>query len=536
MTRDTGPRSPLHDPEEPFREPSRFHWGRRRPRRGLWHPAEMRVAPPLDPAAPAGPIRKRFALLVNPFYPKDAHASFGKHVLTPSLALTSIAGATPSGWSLRYWDENLLQGPPPGEETPEVVGISVHLTFAERAYALAAWYRARGARVVLGGLHVLSCPDEAAPHADAIAIGDGVQLWPAILRDVEAGRLAPVYRATYENAYRDDPAPRRDLLPRRSFLTTSSLIATRGCHNRCGFCYLATEGLRMPYRVRDPEQIAAEFLADDQPYAVFVDNNLGSQPEYLRRLCRALTPLEKIWSAALTIDVTDDPTLVREMALAGCTGVFIGFESLSDDNLKEARKRTPRTEDYARRVAILHDHGIQVNGSFVLGFDQDDRSVFARTADWVEENRLECATFHILTPYPGTPLFRKMEEEGRLLHRDWSLYDTAHVVFRPRRMTEDELAQGYAWLYRRLFSHASIWRRRPSDWRAVAPYLAMSYLYKRSNRLWHFLIRHELVSTVWRPLVEATRRRHLVFRRELAAKGPEGRAASRGRLAVTPGV
>jgi radical SAM superfamily enzyme YgiQ (UPF0313 family) len=292
----------------------------------------------------------------------------------------------------------------------------------------------------------------------------------------------------------------------------------------------------MPYRVRDVEQIVEEFLADDQPYGVFVDNNLGSKPDYLRRLCRALVPLGKIWSAALTLDVTDDPSLVREMALAGCTGVFIGFESLSDDNLKEARKRSPRTEDYARRVAILHDHGIQVNGSFVLGFDHDRKDVFVRTAQWIEENRLECATFHILTPYPGTPLFRRFEEEGRLLHRDWSLYDTAHVVFRPRQMTEVELAQGYGWLYRRLFSHASIWRRRPSDRRAVMPYLAMSYLYKRSNRFWHFLIRRKLTSRVWHPLVELTRRRHLKFRRDLAACGHGERAAARSRLAVTPGV
>src|SRR5262249_8514097 len=354
------------------------------------------------------------------------------------------------------------------------------------------------------------------------ALGDGVQLWPRILADVEGGRLQARYMAGYENDYREDPSPRRRILPRRGFLTTTSLIATRGCHNRCGFCYLATDGLRMPYRMRTPAQIAAEFAGDGQPYAVFVDNNLGSRPEYLRELCRALRPLEKIWSAAVTIDVTDDPSLVREMALAGCTGVFVGFESLAGENLDDARKKTPRPEDYARRVAILHDHGIQVNGSFVLGFDHDRSDCVERTVSWIEANRLECATFHILTPYPGTPLFRQMDAEGRLLHRDWSLYDTAHVVFRPRHMTPEELAEGYAWCYRRLFSHTSIWRRRPGDWRAVLPYLAMSYLYKRSNRFWHFLIRHRLTARVWRPLVEWTRRRHLRFRRRLEATPVEG--------------
>src|SRR5262249_7053156 len=199
------------------------------------------------------------------------------HVLTPSLALTSIAGATPPGWEVAYWDENLLQGPPPTDPFPQVVAITVHLTFAERAYALADWYRSRGAQIILGGLHVLSCPEEAAPHADAVAVGEGVQLWPEILRDVETGTLRPVYRGSYRRPYRDEPAPRRDLVPRRSFLTTTSLIATRGCHNRCGFCYLATDGLAMPYQMRDVEQVAAEFEADGQPYGVCTGNNPRSR-------------------------------------------------------------------------------------------------------------------------------------------------------------------------------------------------------------------------------------------------------------------
>src|SRR4051794_21080219 len=483
-----------------------------------WSPPVMTRPPRLDPAGWAPEPQRRYALLINPFYPKDPNASYGKHVLTPTLALTSFAATTPAHWEIGYWDENLLDGRPPYQPMPEVVGITVHLTFARRAFELARWYRSRGSKVILGGLHVLSCPEECAPHADAMAMGDGVQLWPRILADAETGCLRSKYLATYENQYRDDPAPRRSILPRRSFLTTTSLIATRGCHNRCGFCYLATDGLRMPYRMREPSQIAAEFAANDQPYAVFIDNNLGSNREYLRKLCHALQPLKRIWSAAVTIDVTDDPGLIREMALAGCTGVFVGFESLTDENLSEARKKSPKTADYARRVRMLHDNGIQVNGSFVLGFDHDRKDVFTRTAEWIEENRLECATFHILTPYPGTPLFRQMEAEGRLLHHDWALYDTAHAVFRPRHMTSEELEHGYAWIYQRLFSHGSIWRRRPADWRSVVPYLAMSYLYKRSNRFWRLLIKYHLVHAAWRPLVELTRLRHVRFRQELASR------------------
>ncbi len=486
------------------------------PRQPLWLPREMTEAPALAADLPCQPVAVRQALLINPFYAKSPHGSFGKHVLTPTLALTSVAGATPPNWQVRYWDENLLQGPPPADPPPELVGITVHLTFARRAYELARWYRARGSKVVLGGMHVQSCPDEAAAHADAIAIGDGAQLWPEILRDAEQGGLKPRYAATFERDYNLDAPPRRNLLARESFLTTSSLIATRGCHNRCGFCYLSTEGMRMPYRMRNVEEIRRQFEADAQPYGVFVDNNLGSKPDYLRELCRALRPLGKIWSAAVTLDVTDDPALIREMALAGCTGVFIGFETLSDENLTHAHKRTPKSADYARRVRILHEHGIQVNGSFVLGFDGDRKDVFAATAHWIEANRLECATFHILTPYPGTPLFRQMEAEGRLLHRNWDLYDTAHVVFRPKHLTPEELMLGYDWMYRRLFSHASIWQRRPEGIGVTLGYLAGAYLYKRSNRLWHFLIKRRLVRTAWRPIVELTRLRHLAFRRKLA--------------------
>jgi radical SAM superfamily enzyme YgiQ (UPF0313 family) len=459
----------------------------------------------------------KYALLINPFYPKDPFASFGKHVLTPTLALTSIAGATPADWRVRYWDENLLQGPPPCAPFPSVVGITVHLTFARRAFDLARWYRQRGARVILGGLHVQSCPDECAPHADALVLGEGVHAWPVLLRDIESNRLAPRYFGSYRRPYRDDPPPRRALLPRRSFLTTTSLIATRGCHNRCGFCYLSTDGLHMPYLTRDVKQVVEEFRRDGQPYGVFVDNNLGSRPDYLRALCRGLEPLGKIWSAAVTIDVTNDPSLVREMARSGCTGVFVGFESLTGANLDDARKKTPRPEDYARRIELLHRHGIQVNGSFILGFDHDGPDVFERLVRWIEEVHLECATFHILTPYPGTPLFRQLESEGRILHRNWDLYDTAHAVFRPRQIAPTELEAGYAWCYRRLFTLASIWRRRPKSAGQVPGYLAMSLLYKRANWHWPLLIRHGVTGPVWRPLVELARWRHTRFRRRLVA-------------------
>ena len=253
-------------------------------------------------------------------------------------------------------------------------------------------------------------------------------------------------------------------------------------------------------------------------YAFSVDHN-EDRGHYYTSIDQANTLRTKKVSqpgACVNCHAAEMPSLVREMALAGCTGVFVGFESLNAANLTDAGKRTPPPEVYAERVRLLQEHGIQVNGSFVLGFDHDTVESFAQLVDWIEETRLECATFQILTPYPGTPLFARLESEGRILHRDWDRYDTAHAVFLPRNMTPEELEEGYSECYRRVFSHASIWHRRPHDHAAIPGYLAMSYLYKRCNWLWSFLIRHQLVAVAWRPLVRAARRRHLRFRCKLA--------------------
>ncbi len=489
------------------------------PRRRVRHlPRCMQYPPVLNETAPVRRPTRGLSLLIHPFYPKDAHGSFGKHVLTPSLSLTSVAAATPAGWDVHFWDENLLQGPPPCNPLPQVVGIMVHLTFAERAYALADWYRRQGSIVVLGGLHVTSCPDEVARHAHAIVVGNGVHAWPQLLTDVADGRLKSRYEGSYLPPYQDEPGARRALLPRDPYLTTASLIATRGCVNRCRFCWLATSHLQMPRQVRHPQDVVREFLATGEPYGVFIDNNLGANRAYLRELCAALRPVERIWSAAVTIDLTDDPSLIRDMALAGCTGVFVGLESMNGPNLADANKRTPPPEDYARRVAIFHEYGIQVNASFVFGFDHDRPDVFDRTLAWAETNRIECATYHILTPYPGTPLFEQLEGEGRLLHRDWRLYDTAHAVFRPRLMSPEQLEAGYDACYQRTFSLSSIWKRRPSLPAQVPGYLAMSVLYKKCNWLWPWLIRHRLTHRVWRPLVELARVQQVRHRQRLAAE------------------
>jgi len=484
-------------------------------KRNPYFPSSMKEATPLPNHSRYPQPKPRYALLVNPFYRKNPYNSFAKHVLTPSHSLLSIASSTPPEWEIRYWDENLLQGSPPYDPFPSVVGITVDCGGWARACELSAWYRSHGAKIIFGGSHVQSCPDELESHCDVLVLGEGVQVWPEILWDYEKGSLKKRYFGSYHKAFRDDPPPRRDIVSRRDFLTTASLIATRGCHNRCDFCILSTRGLVMPYLVRDPEDVAQEFISTGESYGVFIDNNLGSDRQYLKRLCQVLGSIGKIWSAAVSIDITDDPDLVREMSLGGCTGVFVGFETVKGRNLEEAHKRSPHPLDYARRVRIFHRYGIQVNGSFVLGFDHDDKTVFEKTVRWIEKNRLECATYHILTPYPNTPLFQRLEAEGRILHRNWDLYDSGHAVFRPLLMTPEELEAGYAWCYDRTFSLQSIWVRRPERIGDLPGYLAMSLLYKHANHLWPFIIKNRLTHLFWSPLVEAARKRRLHFRKGL---------------------
>jgi radical SAM superfamily enzyme YgiQ (UPF0313 family) len=494
-------------------------------------PKPFRIAPALREDLLSPEISPQSVLLINPFYAKDPNSSFGKHVLTPTLALTSVAATTPEQWSVQIWDENLLQGHPPTEPFPAVVGITVHLTFAARAYELADWYRKRGSKIILGGLHVQSCTDECRPYADALVLGEGVQVWSELLTDIDNDELKPTYSGSFKKQYRKEPAPRRELLEKRQFLTRTSMIASRGCHNRCNFCYLSTEGMHMPYQMLEVEQIVRQVETEKAKYIVFTDNNLGSRPKFLYALCDALETLNIIWSCAISIDVTDDPALVKRMAQSGCTGVFVGFESLNEDSMIYTGKNTPMPHDYARRVKIFHSVGIQINGSFVLGFDHDKPEVFEKTIAWIEENKLESGNFQILTPYPGTPLFKQMEEEGRILHKDWSKYDTGHVVFEPKHMTPEELQTGYEQVYQRHNSFKSIWVRRPEHTSSVLPYLGSAYLYRKANWLWYFLIKHNLTNAVWEPLVELNRLHHVLFRKSLDAKSTHSKI-----VAIPPSV
>ena len=359
------------------------------------------------------------------------------------------------------------RAPPPFDPFPEVVGISVHLTFAKRglragATGIAPWER----RSCSGGC--TCCPARTSALRTPMR---SRRRWRTALaadprgrggRHAAAGISRRRMRATIVTIRRRAATI---LPPRAVFSRPPSLIATRGCHNRCGFCYLATEGCACRTGCRDPRAggRASSRLTGSPTPCLSTTISALSAPIYASS-ARRFDPLEKIWSAAVTIDVTDDPVArSASMALAGCTGVFIGFESLNDENLGTPQKRTPSCDDYARRVAILHENGIQVNGSFVLGFDHDRRDVFARTmASWIEENRLECATFHILTPYPAHAAVSPDGSGGSIAASRLGSYDTAHACLPAQAHDGRGVGRrAMRWMYERLFSHTSIWRRRP---------------------------------------------------------------------------
>jgi radical SAM superfamily enzyme YgiQ (UPF0313 family) len=423
----------------------------------------------------------------------------GKNHLIPSETLTTLAAVTASRHEVTIEDENVQRLHL--DDRPDVVGITVYTFLAPRAYAIADHYRARGVHVVLGGLHVTGRPEEALEHADTIVVGEGDTVWPHFLADLEAGRPARLYRADAVAPLDELPLPRMDLLDGSRYLSTASVSATRGCPHRCQYCFNSVEGAS-PFRKRSIPGIVRQVAAlrdSGHPYVVFFDDNLTADRRFARALCEGLEGMGVRWRCAASIEVADDEELLRRLAGCGCESLFIGLESINSGSLAEAHKHQNRVRDYERQIAAIHRQGIMLNASFVFGFDHDGPDVFAATLDFAVRNRLGSINFHILTPYPGTGLFKRLEAEGRILTYDWSRYDTAHAVFRPALMTPEQLEQGYAWIYQRFYSWANIVRRIPGGRiESKARFLVFNLALKKTNWLWVVLIRLRILRPLFR--------------------------------------
>ena len=307
-------------------------------------------------------------------------------------------------------------------------------------------------------------------------------------------------------------------IPKRTYLTRNSLLATRGCNRHCAFCYRSSQPDSAFYR-RPVQEVLEEVRRLEGGCFVLLDDNLAADPGYARRLFGALRAAGKVWMGASSIDAAHDRQLLDLMAASGCCSLFVGLESIQQQNLDAMGKSFNRVALYGEYVRRIRARGIMVNGSFVFGFDADDAGIFDRTTGWAQQARLDTATFHILTPYPGTPLFTRMEREGRILDRDWAHYDTAHVVFRPKRMSPEELAAGYERAYDRFYTWPAILKRVAADRWGRLPRLMLNAGYKRMNLLWPALIRTGLTAIPFQAFIAALRHHRNSWRCDPVVEG-----------------
>ena len=376
--------------------------------------------------------------------------------LFPPLGLMTVAALTPDEHNVTIIDESVEAADLAME--PDLIGMTAMTAAAPRAYELADAYRARGIPVVMGGMHASALPDEALAHVDAVVVGEAEGQWPQVLADLGAGDMRRLYRSDTFPPASSIPPARRDLIDCERYAAKYVMQATRGCPFACSFCTVSTFFGRT-LRTRPIEHVLAEAeLVGGEPVTLIDDNIMGC-PEYARELfARWADTGKSFWSQASTT-MLKSPELIAKAARAGCKALFVGFESISQEQLAKVGKRFNPIEKYDELIKRLHDVGIAVVGSFMFGVDGDNEDVFARTADFAEEAEIDVGQFSILTPLPGTRLYDQLESAGRITDRDWSHYNGAHVTFEPIGMSAETLESGFHWIYERFYSLRSIVRR-----------------------------------------------------------------------------
>jgi len=399
-------------------------------------------------------------VLLSPKGPLYRHRTgiFKKNLRYAPLTLTTLASLVPPDITtdIRIVDEGI-------EDIDlnvdaDLIGITVITGSARRAYELSAHFRARGIRVVLGGPHVTLVPDDAQPNADAIVVGYAEDTWPELLRDFAAGRMRARYVQAPKLSLADRPFPRRDLVKKHSYLTTHVFEATRGCVHSCEFCVVPTAWGLKPF-----QKPVADVVADiRQHYArkiIFIDLNIIADKDYAARLFEALIPLQVKWFGLSTTLLARDKALLALAARSGCTGLLMGFESILPANLKQSKKGFNSPGEYCELVELLHKHGITLMACFTFGMDADTPDVFMKTARFAVESAIDLPRFAIVTPFPSTGLYNRLEAEGRILTKNWELYDAQHVVFQPAQMTPAELYAGHELAWKHTYSFSSMARR-----------------------------------------------------------------------------
>jgi radical SAM superfamily enzyme YgiQ (UPF0313 family) len=425
-----------------------------------------------------------------------------KYSLFPPLGLATLAAYVSQNDEVVLQDEHVEELDI--HDSPELVIIQVYITNAFRAYALADHYRSKGAYVCLGGLHVTSLPEEAMQHADSIFIGPGEPTFPQFLNDFRNGNPKKMY-VSYERTIENIPPIRRDLIKRELYLVPNSIVVSRGCPHHCDFCYKDAffEGGRSFY-TQKVDAALAEIDRLPGRHLYFLDDHLLGNRKFSSALFNGMKGMGRVFQGASTVDAILRGDLIEEAAAAGLRSVFIGFETLNASNLQQSNKKQNLGKDYIEAINRLHSLGVMINGSFVFGLDEDDPDVFKRTVDWAVKNALTTCTFHILTPYPGTRLFQAMEKEGRILHRNWDLYDTRQVVYKTVGLNAQELKEGYDWAYRSFYSWNNIFKAsmQHDELKYKIKHFAYAGGWKKFEPLWNFMIKTKGLNNML-PLLEA---------------------------------
>ncbi|MGD9365196.1 MAG: radical SAM protein [Desulfobacteraceae bacterium] len=382
----------------------------------------------------------------------------------PVLSMPTLAAYTPADIEIEMVDERIK--PLDYDEDADLVAITAMTALAPRAYEIADIFRSKGKTVVMGGMHPSALPQEALRHCDAVAVGEGEVIWPQIIEDFKNGRLKRTYKAETLFDVSTTRPPRWDIVDKRAYSPVDFIESTRGCPFNCSFCAV-TNFFGGKYRTKPLdliENLVSQVKPVDKRFALknlifFIDDNIVGSRRHCKELLTMLKAYNIQWVGQASITVAKDDEILKMMAQTRCLGLLIGMESISSESLADCGKRVNKPAEYLNAVDKLHSYGIGVKATFIVGFDSDDKSVFPELARFIQKSNLDSVYLSIMTPYPGTRFYKEMEEQGRILHKDWEKYDTAHVVFQPAQMTPEELQQGFIWLYKRMLSYRSITMR-----------------------------------------------------------------------------
>jgi radical SAM superfamily enzyme YgiQ (UPF0313 family) len=412
-------------------------------------------------------------LLIHPAADKDR---FGlrrrRRSSVPQLNLPLLAAHADDRFDVQIVDENIEDIDLDGRA--DLVGISIMTPTALRGYEIADACRRRGIPVVIGGMHAFFMREEAAQHADTLVVGEAEYSWNRLLDDFLAGHMEKTYSSEKLHDLAGLPKPRLDLLKRGAYTFYNIMETGRGCPHHCHYCSV-TQFWGNKFRFRPVPEVIEEMKSLPPGDIVFIDDNMFGHPSRAKELFEAMIPLKRHWYGQGDLRLARDRELLDLANRAGCKWIFVGLETTDPENLKAMGKHSlNRGGDFGSAIATIQKAGINLFASFIVGMDHDDKTVFDHTLDFCIANRIGGANFYILTPLPGTQLFHEMESAGRLLHKNWSRYDTNHVVFEPTGMSQTDLLEGYIRLYRQFYSVSSIARRIAAKGRDLPEMLALN--------------------------------------------------------------